>query len=150
MNIDLDGLEARAVVLPPAPGHYGELVAVKGKLLYRRMPRAGSFGEKATLHLFDFDDREEKTVLDDVDAMDVSADGKQVLVARKDSFAIIEAKEKQKFEKPLRLSEMETVVDPHAEWQQMFNDTYRFERDFFYDAKMHGLDWAAVWIDTRS
>jgi tricorn protease len=144
VNIDLDGLEARAVVLPPSPGHYGELVAVKGKLLYRRMPRAGSFEEKAALYLFDFDDREEKSVLDDVDAMDVSADGKQVLVARKDSFAIVEAKEKQKFEKPLRLAEMETVVDPRAEWQQMFNDTYRFERDLFYDGNMHGLDWAAV------
>ena len=39
---------------------------------------------------------------------------------------------------------METVVDPRAEWRQMFTDAYRFERDFFYDPNMHGVDWEAV------
>ena len=41
--------------------------------------------EKAALVYFDFDEREEKTVLEDVDAFDVTADGKKALVARKDS-----------------------------------------------------------------
>ena len=43
------GFESRAVILPPEAGRYGELVAVKGKLLYRRLPRAGSSGDKAAL-----------------------------------------------------------------------------------------------------
>ena len=41
-------------------------------------------------------------------------------------------------------AEMEVPVDPRAEWQQMFTDAYRFERDFFYDPNMHGVDWAAM------
>ena len=39
---------------------------------------------------------------------------------------------------------MELTVDPAAEWKQMFADAYRFERDFFYDPNMHGVDWAAT------
>ena len=35
-------------------------------------------------------------------------------------------------------------VDPRAEWRQMFADAYRFERDFFYDPNMHGVDWAGL------
>ena len=36
------------------------------------------------------------------------------------------------------------TVDPRAEWKQIFNDTWRFERDFFYDPNMHGVDWNAM------
>ncbi len=35
-------------------------------------------------------------------------------------------------------------VDTLAEWNQIFNDTWRWYRDFFYDANMHGQDWRDV------
>ena len=46
VDIDLDGFEARAVVLPPKAGNYTDLQAVKGKVLYRRAPRAGLGGRQ--------------------------------------------------------------------------------------------------------
>jgi tricorn protease len=145
VTIDLDGFEARAVVLPPKAGRYAELVGVDGKVLYRRLARAGDDPDaKATLVYYDLEEREEKTVLEDVDGVDVSADGKKLLVARNDSFAIVDLKAGVKFEKPLRTSEMEVTVDPRAEWRQMFADAYRFERDMFYDPNMHGVDWAGL------
>jgi tricorn protease len=144
VNVDLDGLEMRAVALPPSAGRYGELVAIKGKLVYRRLPRAGTVDGKSALLYFDFEEREEKTILDDVDGVDVSADGKKLLAARKDTFAIIDVKAGEKFEKPLRVGEMEATINPRAEWRQMFNDAYRFERDLFYDPNMHGVDWTAT------
>jgi len=39
---------------------------------------------------------------------------------------------------------MESPVDPRAEWRQMFADVFRFERDFFYDPGMHGVDWPGL------
>ena len=39
---------------------------------------------------------------------------------------------------------MEALVDPVAEWRQMFADAYRFERDYFYDPTLHGVDWKAT------
>ncbi|MEZ4655438.1 MAG: PDZ domain-containing protein [Candidatus Eisenbacteria bacterium] len=35
-------------------------------------------------------------------------------------------------------------IDPAAEWRQMFAETWRIARDFFYDPGMHGVDWPAV------
>ena len=35
-------------------------------------------------------------------------------------------------------------VSPVAEWTQIFNDTWRWYRDFFYDANMHGNDWKKI------
>ncbi|HEV2986011.1 MAG TPA: hypothetical protein VGX46_16555, partial [Vicinamibacterales bacterium] len=58
VDIDLDRFEARAVVLPPKSGTYADLQAVKGKLLYRRAPRAGSSEEKSPIVFFDVAARE--------------------------------------------------------------------------------------------
>jgi tricorn protease len=144
VNIDLDGFEARAVVLPPKAGNYADLQAIKGKLLYRRSPRSGSADEKSPIVFFDLTEREEKTVLDDADGFEATADGKKMLVASKNKFAMVDIKAAQKFEKPMVTSEMEAPVDPRAEWRQMFTDTFRFERDFFYDPGMHGVDWPGL------
>jgi tricorn protease len=142
--IDLADFERRAVILPPKPGYYGRLTAVSGKLLYLRLPRAGSSEEKTTLMFFDFDKREEKTILEDVDEPILAANGEKLLVRRKADYAIIEPKEGQKFEKKVPLSALETVVDPAAEWKQLFTEAWRLERDFFYDPGLHGVDWPAL------
>lgn len=144
VEIDLDGFEARAVVLPPKAGRYDDLSSVSGKLIYRRLPRTGSADEKSSLEYYDLEKREEKTILDEVDGVILAAKGEKMLVQRKNDYAIIEPKEGQKFEKKLTLSSMEMVIDPVAEWQQLFTDAWRLERDYFYDPGMHGVDWNAM------
>jgi len=140
VEIDTAGFEGRLVVLPPAAGNYGELAAASGKVVYRRLPAAGTDG-KGTICYYDLKDREEKTVLGDADGFELSADGKKLLVAKGDQYAIVDLKADAKFEHPLRTAEMEATVDPRAEWRQIFADVWRFYRDFFYDRNMHGVDW---------
>ena len=142
--IDIDGLDARVVPLPPKAGNYNSLAAVAGKVLYRRMPRTGSGEQKASIVYYDLEEREEKTVLEGADAFIPTADGKKLFVLAEKKFGFIDVKEKQKVEKPLRTSELETTVDPKAEWSQMFADAFRFQRDFFYDPGLHGVDWPAL------
>jgi tricorn protease len=144
VDIDLDGFEARAVVLPPKAGNYDDLQAIKGKLLYRRQPRTGSGEEKSAIVYFDLTEREEKTVLDDASDFEVTHDGKKMLVRQNNKYAILEIKAAQKFEKPIVTADMEAPVDPRAEWRQMFSDAFRFQRDYFYDPSMHGVDWAGM------
>ncbi|HJR57800.1 MAG TPA: PDZ domain-containing protein [Vicinamibacterales bacterium] len=144
VEIDLDGFDARAVVLPPAAGNYADIQAIKGKLLFRRLPRTGAAETKSPILYFDFTEREEKPVLDDADGFEVTADGKKMLVRAQNRYAILEIKSPQKFEKPIATADMEAPVDPRAEWKQMFEDVYRFQRDYFYDPGMHGVDWAAM------
>jgi tricorn protease len=144
VEIALDGFETRAIILPFKAGNYTDLVAVKGKVAVRRLPRAGSADEKRPFVYFDLAEREEKTVLEDASGVALSADGTKVLAALARTFAIVDLKPGQKLEKPMRVAEMETVVDPRAEWRQVFTDAYRFERDYFYDPGMHGVDWEAT------
>ena len=144
VDIDLDGFELRSVVLPPRPGNYTGLQAVKGKLVYHRRPRTGSADTKSPVMFFDFAEREEKTMLEEADGYEVTADGKRMLVLSQNRYALLEIKSPQKFEKPIATADMEAPVDPRAEWRQMFEDVYRFQRDYFYDEGMHGVDWAGM------
>ena len=149
VTIDFDGFENRAVVLPPGAGNYANVTAVKGKLLFRRLPRSGSApGGQAAIAYFDFAEREEKPVLENAAGLEVTADGKKMLVVQQAQgqprFAILDVKTGLKFEKPMATADMEAPVEPRAEWRQMFNDAYRFMRDFFYDKAMHGVDWAGM------
>ena len=36
------------------------------------------------------------------------------------------------------------MIDPRAEWAQIFRETWRIQREFFYDAAMHGANWPSV------
>ncbi len=144
VEIDLEGFELRAVELPTKAGYFGDLAAVSGKLIYRKLPRAGSGEEKSHLMFYDLEKREDKTILDDVDDAILAAKGEKILVRRKNEYAIIEPKDGQKFEKKVPVASLETVIDPPAEWKQLFTDAWRLERDYFYDPHMHGVDWPAM------
>jgi tricorn protease len=62
-------------------GQLRELQAVKGKVLYRRTPRAGSGrGERSPIVYFDLQERAEKTVLDNADGFMVTHDGSKLFV----------------------------------------------------------------------
>jgi tricorn protease len=145
VEIDLADFELRAVVLPPKAGHFDDLASVSGKLIYRRLPRAASDeDEKSSLMFYDLEKREDKTILEDVDDALLAAKGAKLLVRRKNEYALVEPKDSQKFDKKLSISSLETVIDPVAEWQQLFTDAWRLERDFFYDPHMHGVDWQGM------
>jgi tricorn protease len=50
----------------------------------------------------------------------------------------------------LNLDKMVYVVRCAEEWPQIFTDTWRWYRDFFYDADMHGRDWKKIGDAYRS
>ncbi len=143
VEIDLDGMEERSVILPPKAGDYFGLQAVSGKLLFQTVVE-GSPRPSTPIKYYDLKEREEKTIFKNANFYDLSADGKKLLVANNGNAAIIDIKPEQKMEKPLRLNEMEASIDPKAEWQQVFVDAWRLERDYFYDENMHGVDWLGM------
>jgi tricorn protease len=109
-------------------------------LIFNRKPRAGATGGPSPLYFYDVVKREEKLILDDAPGIDLSADGKKLLVARGKTWGIINVAETQVF-KPLNTGALEATIDPPAEWRQIFNDAWRLERDFFYDPHLHLVMW---------
>ncbi len=141
VEVDFDNLEARLVILPPKAGNIGGLIPVEGKLVYLRFPNTGSGEGSSSLIYYDLEKREEKTIISDVDDVKATADGKFLLVASKDKYGIVKPEPDQKIEKPIPSSGLMMDLVPREEWRQIFMDTWRRHRDFFYDPAMHQVDW---------
>lgn len=139
--ISFDGFEERITILPPPAGNYGGISAVQGKVIFHKLPNSGSGDKKKPVMYFDLDKREEKTIIDDVDGFQVSADGKKILLVKTGSYSIVDIAPDQKLEKKMPVNQLEMTVEPRSEWKQIFNDAWRIQRDFFYDKNMHGVNW---------
>lgn len=144
VEIDLAGFEERMVLLPTKAGRYGDLCAIPGKLIFRWLPRLGSDVSASPVEAYDLEKRESKRILDDADDLQLSADRAKLLVRKGTNYAIVEPKEGQTMNKKLATGGFEALIDPIAEWRQIFTDAWRLERDFFYDPHMHGVDWNAM------
>ena len=142
LDIDIDGFESRAVMLPVEAGNFGRLRAVDGKVVFHRRPRAGAAGDQPSpIVAWDLEEREEQTILPDGDSYEISADGRKLLVSNERSWAIVDVAPGQSLEDRLATNGLTMTLDPPAEWRQMFDEVWRTYRDYFYDDDLHGLDW---------
>jgi tricorn protease len=148
-RIDLHGLAARAVGFPVPPGNYAGLRATRDRLFYvsyPTVPLTGGDGEqKGALLVFEVDKRKGREFLNPVNGYDVAPDGSAVVYKSDSTYGIVEIKEGVKVgDGKLDLSGLRMELDPKAEWGQIFQDTWRLQRDFFYLPDMGKVDWVAM------
>jgi tricorn protease len=153
-RIDFDGLAQRTAALPVPERNYDTLsVAADGALFYVEHEQPGGSGTRPgtpedasnQLFRFDFESLKAKSVATDVKTFSFSADGKKLLIQQSgDSLQVGDAGDKPDA-KPVELSGLRMRVDPKREWRQIFDENWWMQREYFYDAKLHGLDAAAVY-----
>jgi tricorn protease len=154
VKVDTDGIQNRIVGLDIAPADYSGLRLVDGRVFYLRHTaaddaqedeEAGPENRKYHLCSYSLEDRKE-TVLGDVGAYEITADGKKMLVKVNKDYAIIDLP-KDKIETKDHVIKMEGLdmqLDRHAEWKQIYFEAWRQMRDFFYSPTMNGVDWKAM------
>ncbi|MGD0941615.1 MAG: PDZ domain-containing protein, partial [Terracidiphilus sp.] len=150
VKMDLEKIGDRILALPIPSRNYGGISVGKTGVLYlaetapfgRSSNEGGAPGIRA-LWRFTLEKRQPETVLNDIDSFTVTFDGSKVLYSRKGGWTIAPADDLKPGDgspgKPLNLGNLETVVDPRAEWRQIYHETWRIERDFLYDPHTHGL-----------
>src|SRR5581483_1134878 len=152
VEIDLDGLMARAVPMPITPADIASFDVRDDKVFYLTTPSPmieGPLpGEKPVLHVYDLKKRKDENIVDGLSAYALSDDGKKVLYKLDKDYYIADAapgKDKDEdAKKKLDLSHMKVRVEPTREWAEMFNSAWRLERDLFYSPQMNGVNWPAV------
>jgi tricorn protease len=140
--IDFDNISQRILALPiPARNIVGLAVGKAGMLYVIEGAPQAAGPASAIVHKFDLEKRKLDKVLEGVRAFDVSANGEKMLYRQRDDWFIAATAQPVKSgEGKLKTDQMEVFVDPKAEWNQMYRETWRIERDFFYDPNYHGLD----------
>ncbi len=146
--IDLDGIEQRIVALPIKPANYVALdVGKAGTLFLSEVPDVPRFEPMTpvTVSKFDLTTRKTEPFLSGITAFAVSANGEKVLYKQGQGWFIAATGAAPKAgEGAINVGAMEVQVDPRAEWNQMYHEVWRIERDFLYDPGYHGLDLAAA------
>ncbi len=154
VKVDLDGIGNRILSLPVPARNYGSILPGKTGVVYllesppfgRSSSEGGGPGIRAVWR-FTLEKRKTEQVLSDLDGFLVSADASKVLTAAHGSFSIAatdDLKPGGDGGKPVNTSNMTATIDPRAEWKQIFNETWRLQRDFLYDPNTHGLSIAKV------
>jgi len=140
LQIDIDGIEGRIGKLPIKASDYFNLTSVENKLYYQRK---GHKDDKTALFMYDFDSREEKN-LGQVDGYEISANKKKMIVSQNGMYGIINLPAIEvKVTDKLDLSGLQMVINKKEEWEQIYKETWRQMRDFFYSPNMNGVDWKA-------
>lgn len=141
ITIDFDNIINRIVDLPVNAGNYWNIQCIGNSVYYNfHSSKSG----KASLKMFSLDDKEEKD-LGNYNSYMISADKKKMMISKGNKYAVINLpKSEIKVDKYLDLNEMKTWIDLKAEWEQIFNESWRQMRDFFYAPNMHGLNWEEV------
>jgi tricorn protease len=141
-RIDVEGLNSRIIALPIAPMDYDNLHASKDKVYYLAGDQVGpGNGGSRTAKVFDLKTKKE-TELGANMLFTISANHKKMIVRQNGQYAIIDLPQgKVTISDPIDLSGMKVMTDYRKEWKQIYDESWRQMRDFFYVENMHEVDW---------
>ncbi len=157
VRIDFEGLEDRIVALDVPEAEYSDLQAAgPGVLFFVESPPSGSpfGGGGGTLKRYSLEEREASDVLPGVGSYEVSADGKKLLYAARGDWGIVPTEgQVEPGQGALDTDALRAYVHPRREWEQIFREAWRLQRDYLYVDNVHGADWPRVydwyapWVD---
>jgi len=150
VKIDFENMSQRILALPiPAKNYVNVVPGKTGILFLSEAPQIITEDDqpnlKQTIQKFDLGKRKVDKFLDEVNDYTVSFDGSKILYRKAEQWATAGTDDPPSGEPkpgfgPLKLDGMQVYVDPPAMWKQIYDETWRIERDFFYDPHLHGLD----------
>ena len=147
VTISFDGLDRRVQPLVTDTYTLRNLrVADSGELYFLETVGNTSFfalSGPGELKRYSTDSRETDVIATDIEAFEISRDSEKIMYLREGKYFIAKLGDKLKG-KSFDTSTLRVQADPRMEWQQIFDEAWRMNRDYFYATNFHGADWDAV------
>ncbi len=138
LTIDTTDFASRVIDTPLPGGNYGRVRLANDRLYVQ------SGSDLISLNL---KSRKQTTIAQGISSFQLSADNKKLLISRGNNDQIMDAEATATVPSStgaVNLASYRLQVSPRAEWQQIFNESWRIMRDFYFDPNMAGLNWPAV------
>ena len=172
VEIDLAGIADRIVEFPVSEGVYEQIIGLSNKVIFSEFPLAGTFDDLGTeddverddgiLWIYDFEKQEIETIVDHVgfvqtsEADDSENSSRTMLYSSGEQLRVLEAgvpvQDENKADKHfsrksgwLDLSRIRISVQYQEEWAQMFQESWRLQKEFFWTEDLSGVDWERVY-----
>ncbi len=133
MVVDLDGIVERAVALPLGSGRFSLLGYNQNHLYFN--------SNGATKKISMKDMRVSNVTTENI--MAVTPDFKKAVISKAGKAYVVPTTSFSAG-KPIPTEDAKVYIDYPQEWEQIFNETWRIYRDYFYVKNMHGKDWDGI------
>ncbi len=172
LEIDLDGIAERIVEFPVSEGVYKQIIGLPNKVIFTEFPLSGALHDleaednqdkdEGILWVYDFEKQEAETIAENVGIVQTSVpdesenSSRTMIYSSGDLLRALEAgvsvpedtkTEKQHSRKSgwLDLRRIRISVQYQEEWAQMFQETWRLQKEFFWTEDLSGVDWKRVY-----
>ena len=163
VRIDFDGIARRVLAFPVSDSRYGQVAGAPGRVLFTSYPVHGALdGQQSwdendnedggSLRAWVFKEYKSESVADNVSSFELSRNRKKLLYFSGRRLRVIPATEKAPSESGpgrrtgwIDLPRIKVSVLPPGEWEQMYREAWRLQRDHFWTPDMAEVDWQAVY-----
>jgi len=159
LHIDLEGIADRIIEFPISAGEYSHLQAARGKVFFISHPLEPAYGhheEKEEAHTsldyFDMETQKLEHVTTGVDAVHLSADHETMVYRVNKKLRVVKVGEKPEEDKGFNkksgwvdIDRVRLSVNRVLEWEQMYKEAWRLQRDHFWTPDMSEINWKKVY-----
>ncbi|GAA3206600.1 S41 family peptidase [Actinocorallia longicatena] len=155
--VDLEGLPARVVPFPVEASRYAAMSAVKGGVVWMKIPLSGELGEsgptpdssplRPTLERFDFASRKCEEIVDPLDSYAVSGDGERLVIRDRGALKVVPSDRSADGDDVVKvdLSRARATFDPRSRWELAFAEAGRITRhEFWKEGVLDLISWHDV------
>ena len=143
LKIDFENIGRRTLALPVPSRNYRFIKAgaANTAFLGERIPNSRG----VTIHKFDLKKQKSKEFTSGASGTFITANGKHMLVRIRGSWKLAKTSgSNTKAAKSIKPT-LQMKLNRSEEWGQMFEEAWRYERDYFYDPNIHGRNWNKVY-----
>jgi tricorn protease len=167
IEIDFDGIEQRILAFPTDEGRYGAIAALKNRVVFSRYHIRGirpnfNFLEErfdaGWLVMYDFEEQRAVNFVRELTTFRLAADHKTLAYRLgKHNLRVINASAPMPNDDApaagwdfsrkggwINLNRAKILVQPIAEWKQMYEEAWRLQSEHFWDPRMSDVDWQLV------
>ncbi len=137
VRIDFENIDARILALPIPQGDYSYMISGPAGSVF--------IGSETVLSKFTLETKKLDEFAKNVSSASVSANSEKILIHIGDNWQVVAtAKPPSPEEGKVKIT-LKMELNRIAEWNQIFQEAWRYERDYFYDPNLHGRNWQDVY-----
>ena len=143
VSVDLQNIDQRILSLDVPERHYINLkTGEKGQLFYGEVvDNQPGF----TLHKYNLEERKAESFMAPLHSYALSHNGKKLLYRSDDTWGVVGTESPAKVGDGKINTDIRMRLEPAKEWRQIFDEAWRFQRDYLYVENLHGADWDQVY-----
>jgi len=158
-KIDFDGIEKRIIEFPISGGIYTKVQSNREKFFFLFYPIKGELEQNIKendfgyLYTYNIKTKEIEVFYEGVLDFEIIDNGKKVFLITTDGdFRIVSSSEKPQEgfgfnpkDGYIDIDRIKIYIEPEGEWEQMFKEAWRLQRDYFWNEKFIKEDWIKIY-----